>query len=162
MFVGLWCSAFATACLGSSGSQDDAAYEAYFQSLETEIQAMELDLAALTNAAKDLRGEALSANLLVYRDNLRETASIISEIAPPSDAAQPHTQLVIATRDLADVTEREADIAAAADGALPPDDVAAQGFSRATDWYNACHRLQDIATAHDIDADLRCVTALGG
>lgn len=149
-------------CIGSSHDEGDAEYAEFYRQLAPQMQALELDLAALSNAAKDLKGEALSANLLVYGDTLRASATSVNEFAIPPDAKESATALIVATRDLADVSERESDLARGDEGSLTAEDVAAQGFARASDWYDACHKLQDIALARKIDADLRCVTMFGG
>ena len=152
----------AVACSGSSDSGGDVAYSDFYRQLEPQMQALERDLAALTNSAQALQGEPLSANLLVYGDTLRATATSISELDVPPDARDPATALVVATRDLADVSEREADLARGVPGSFTAADVATQGLARAGEWYNACHKLQDIALARKINTDLRCVTTLGG
>jgi hypothetical protein len=155
------CSFALLAAAGCGGGDSDAEYEAYFEVMSGEMLALEQDLTALSNAARELAGEALAENLEAYADTLDDSRLLLSEISVASDAKEAHAQLIAASQALVEVTEQQAK-SARGDSSVPSaEDLAAQGFSRASEWGAACHDLQDIALVRGIDADLRCVTTLG-
>ena len=156
------CAFALMAAVGCGGGDSDAEYEAYFEVMSGEMLALEQDLTALSNAARELAGEALAENLEVYADTLDDSRLILSEIRAPSEAEEAHAQLIAASEALVDVTEQQAKSARGDPSVPSAEDLAAQGFSRASEWAAACHNLQDLALVREIDADLRCVTALGG
>lgn len=158
----LWPLALAIVASGCGGGSGDAEYEDYFGVMGPELLSLEQDLAALSAAGRELSGEALAANLDAYADNLDSARLVFAEIAPPGETGAAHARLIAASVALVNVSEMQAK-AARGDPSVPSsDELGAQGFSRASEWYAACHDLQDIALVREIDADLRCVTALGG
>jgi hypothetical protein len=148
--------------VGCGGEDGDAEYDTYFEVMSSEMLALEQDLNALSNAARELASEALAENLEVYADTLGDSRLVLSDMRVPSEAEEAHAQLIAASEALVEVTEQQAK-GARGDPSVPSaEDLAAQGFSRASEWAAACHDLQDLALVREIDADLRCVTALGG
>ena len=157
----LACLALAAVGCGD-GSSGDAEYEEYFSVMAPELLALEQDLTAITEAGQDLAGEALAANFEAYGDNLDAARLVFAEIKSPGDTEDPHARLIAASQALVDVSDLQAK-AARGDPSVPSaEDLGAQGLSRASEWYAACHDLQDIALVRELDADMRCVTALGG
>jgi hypothetical protein len=157
----MFTSASALIACGDDG-ENDAEFEEYFAVVAPEMLALEQDLTALSEAAQDLTSEPLAENLDAYADTLDASRLIMAEVRAPGDAGEPHARLIAASEALVLVTEQQAQ-SARGDTSVPSgEDLAAQGLSRASEWYAACHDLQDIALVREIDADMRCVTALGG
>jgi hypothetical protein len=136
--VALFASAtIATAC--SSGSS--TTLDAYFPRVATLASALE----------KASPSPSANGSFAPSESSLRAFASGLDMLAVPGAAKQPHHDLTVATKNVADLQHR-----VLAGISRTPE--AEAGVVR--DWQTACHVLQDLALAKKLDVDLRCATAL--
>jgi hypothetical protein len=133
---------FAVAVISTScGSGSSATLDEYFPRVAA--LTADLDAAHITPSA---------GGSTVSEASLRTFASALDRLDAPSAAKQAHHDLTVASKNLADATNRasaETSASSRADSAI---------FVR--DWQAACHRLQDVALARKMEVDLRCATAL--
>lgn len=160
----LWSSVLAMACFvaAACGGDDvaDETYAEYFRPVEVEMVALEQQLGVIAESAEGQSGEALGATLGAYAAQLQVTAGGLDEISAPGDAREPHDDFVIAFRYLAEVKQLQSDQLLGNSSDLTEQELSARAEDRADEWFTACHDLQDFALVHDVDVDLRCVTAL--
>lgn len=125
--------------------------EDYFARLAVDMQQLDADLGDLDATAR--AGNALSSDGVGRLEHsLRSLATDLDILNPPSDAADGHHDLRVATLNLADLFRSAA--------TEPAKDRTGRGLTLTTEWTTACHTLQDRALAEKIDVDLRCDTAL--
>jgi hypothetical protein len=136
--------------------------ESYFGELEPVMKAYhdELDAHRATWAGMD--DARLSAAYAAYEQSLDEFAAALDEIAPTNKAEEAHHAMTVATRAIADIYADRAD-ALAGTGATPEPtpDFDGREQRRSSEWFTACHDVQDLALVEEIDVDLLCVTMLG-
>jgi hypothetical protein len=129
------------ACSGGDGITMDAFM------LRVSALASELDREPAGDATSVAGGSAEARAIVGIEARLRTFEAGLDGLQPPSDAADAHHDLTVASRNLADAVAGEGTNAAV--------------FVR--DWGDACHRMQDLAWTREIDVDLRCSTAgVGG
>lgn len=100
-------------------------------------------------------GGIAGARYAQIEQRLRAYAAGLDALRAPGDASDAHHDLTVASKNLADAARRFA-----ADATPPADDAIVRAGRFVEDWVRACHTLQDLALAREIDADLRCATAL--
>lgn len=150
--------------LAACGSGDGRPPASYFSELAPVMRAYHDELALHRASWPGMDDARLSAAYGGYSQSLDEFAAGLDAIEPAGKARDAHDRMAVATRSLAIIyANRSAALATVdASGATPEpkQDFDGREERRGTEWFNACHDLQDLALVDEIDVDLLCVTML--
>ncbi len=128
---------------------------------DTSLAGYQRYYATVESAAGDLYRQSASATTpsAGAQPPVRTFAAALDTLEPPMRARDAHHDILVASRNLADVS------ALIADPSPQTTDDRTRRAGRETtfvgDWTRACHALQDVALAKQLDVDLHCTDALG-